>query len=250
VLPLLLQAAVHHPLWNNGHRCYSRFFGWAYGDGALIPMYPQLTYLSWPYSAEVCWLLLLLAAAAHAIHVLLQLLTAGLAVFGKLVLLNSVGSKLLIGYDSWMPQAISIAFVCAALGFKTVDVLLDVLRAFHPIRRAKHPTASHFLRIAAAAEASLVKSWSETGRLWGHLQRGELSVSMLFSRFDWFCGLSPAVVAAEQQRAGWRFLACCVGAWWLAAACSGGVAGGPAASAAAAAAVIAGCGIVLWRLEG
>jgi hypothetical protein len=256
------QAAVHHPLWNNGRRCYSRFFGWAYGDGALVDMYPQLTYLSWPCSAEVCWSLLLAAAAAAALHVLMHLFAAALAAlpavlwpavgFGSPEVLQVSSAWLLVGCH-WLFKC-SAACLCFAFGFKAVDLVLDMLRAFHPVRTAKHPTESARLRLAAAAEASLIKTWSETGRLWGQLQRKEMCYSMLFSRFDWFCGLLPAVVAAEQQRAWWRFLACCVGGCcgcWLATAASAGVlASSIAYVAVTATMVVAGCSYMLWRLEG
>jgi hypothetical protein len=252
-----VQAAVHHPLWNDGRRCYSRFFGWAYGDGALIDMYPQLTYLSWPCSAEVCWPLLLLAAAAAALQMLMHLFAAALAFTPAVVPAMTVGPELLEVSRVWLLVGCSWLFqcstecLCSAVGFKAVDVVLDMLRAFHPIRTAKHPTATARLRVAAAAEASMIKTWSETGRLWGQLQRREMCYDVLFRRFDWFCGLSPAVVAGEQQRAWWRFLACSAGGgcgFWLAAAASAGAT--YTACVATIATMVVGCSCMLWRLEG
>ncbi|KAF6250336.1 hypothetical protein COO60DRAFT_894741 [Scenedesmus sp. NREL 46B-D3] len=249
------QAAVHHPLWNNGRRCYSRFFGWAYGDGALITMHPHLTYPCWPFSAEACWLLLLLAAAAAVLQALLRVLAAVVVMVSASA---PAGSELLLSGSSWLTTSCrwtfqcGVASVCAAVGFKAVDLMLDVARAFQPTRKAKHPTATPLLRVLAAAEASLIKTWSETGRLWGQLQRRELQLNTLLRRFDWFCGLSPAVVAAEKQRGGWRFLACCAGACmsWLAAAAAA-TSGGVGLSAMLVAALIAGCSCgMLWRLEG
>lgn len=75
-------------------------------------------------------------------------------------------------------------------------------------RTAKHPCSSWYLRAAAAAEASLIKTWSEVGRLCGLFARGELQTGVLCRHFDWFGGLSGQVVAAEQWRAGCRFLLC------------------------------------------
>lgn len=76
----------------------------------------------------------------------------------------------------------------------------------------KHPCSSWYLRAAAATEASLIKNWSEVGRLCGLAARGELRPGVLCRRFDWFGGLSEQVVAAEQRRAGWRFLLCAAAA--------------------------------------
>lgn len=74
----------------------------------------------------------------------------------------------------------------------------------------KHPCSTPLLRIAAAAEASLIKTWSECGRLWGLWKRGELMQGVVVCRrFDWFGGLCGPVVAAEQKWAAVRFGVCC-----------------------------------------
>lgn len=74
-------------------------------------------------------------------------------------------------------------------------------------RVARHPCSSRWLRAAASAEASLIKTWSECGRLWGLIRRGEMAQGFL-RRFDWFCGLDAGIVVGEQRWAAWRCLVC------------------------------------------
>lgn len=147
-----LQAAVHHPLRNNGSRCYSRFFGWAYGDGALIPMYLSLCYWAAPCSAEACCALLLPAAVAAAGSILLgaagqasRLLAAW---FGPVETTDSslaAGSSLpvvwvfvpgllgAVGAAAASLWRLGVVLTAAALAYKLVDVVLDVARASTPV---------------------------------------------------------------------------------------------------------------------
>lgn len=74
-------------------------------------------------------------------------------------------------------------------------------------------------------EASLIKTWSECGRLWGLMSRGELLQGTLCRRFDWFGGLCAEIVAAEQRSAVRRFLVCGAAAVAAAAAVACGLAG-------------------------
>lgn len=142
---LCYQAAVHHPLWSQGRRCYNRFFGWAAGDGALIAMYPQLCYYSFPCGAEACATLLLLAAASAGIACMLF----SICQFLQLVMwpgqLHALGWPPPYSADTRAARGVilpgclsllqySLALVSAAVGFKAVDLLLDLLRAFHPVR--------------------------------------------------------------------------------------------------------------------
>jgi hypothetical protein len=169
---MLLQAAVHHPLWNNGKRCYQRFFGWAVGDGALIAMYPQYCYLAFPNSAEVCCLLLLAAAAAvclaavlflhcmllslpGAVHYCLGFAASAIARYQGVVCspaaVQMVAGDALctndspaacwqrltldvphIWYVSWLGQCV-LHLLGAAAAYKATDLLLDVVRAYHPV---------------------------------------------------------------------------------------------------------------------
>jgi hypothetical protein len=151
---------VHHPLWNNGRRCYNRFFGWALGDGALIRMYPELCCWSAPNSAETCVALLLLAGAAAAAALALLLLStvlnstarllSSLLLTAQVPLLQSVGPSagVAVGFSSkplgtWAAVAATAAagsagvawrwvvvLLVAAVTFKLLDVALDVARAF------------------------------------------------------------------------------------------------------------------------
>jgi hypothetical protein len=157
-----------------------RFWGWAAGDGRLIQLWPQLSYRRAPTPAELC---LLLAALAPA--------------------------QLALGAAS--PGGV----VAGLLAMLAADLVLTVLRnCCLAARRAQHPCA-WWLRPLAAAEAWLVVTFSEAGRMVGHLRRG--SWGGLARSFDWFCGGQPAVVAEERRRAAAR-MACCLvalAAWML-----------------------------------
>lgn len=191
-------------------------------------MHPQLCYRSAPNSAEACGALLLLAVLAGAAAALATALAAPA--------------------DAWRTAGMVCCWVClaSAAAYKAADVLLDIARAFLPVscmpracaadaacrlvaaaaewrhgkqvlhvcrdaplqeRRIKHPCSSGWMRAAAATEASLIKSLSEAGRLWGLARRRELP-RQLCVRFDWFCGLSPEVVAGEKRWAALRFGVC------------------------------------------
>jgi hypothetical protein len=91
-------------------------------------------------------------------------------------------------------------------------------------RVAKHPCSSWWLRMAAASEASLIKTWSEFGRIWGHVIRGELGQGVVCRRFDWFGGLCAEVVVGEQRRSALRFMLCAVAAAAAGVAAFGAVA--------------------------
>lgn len=126
--PALMQASVHHPLWNGGRRCYNRFFGWAWGDGALILMYPHLTFLSAPNSAELCCALLLLSAATTAITLLLWSVVQA----SRLLDTSSFAS---VGLAAGVTWRASTALLAAALAYKAADLVLDVVRAFSAVGR-------------------------------------------------------------------------------------------------------------------
>lgn len=72
--------------------------------------------------------------------------------------------------------------------------------------------------MAAAFEASLIKTWSEFGRLCGNAARGELVMGVVCRHFDWFGGLSTKVVAGERWKGAVRFMACATAAAAAAAA--------------------------------
>jgi len=52
--------------------------------------------------------------------------------------------------------------------------------------------------------ATLVKMCSETGRIVGHLSRGQLHLGR---RFDWFCGMIPNIPGEEIKGSFLRLIA-------------------------------------------
>lgn len=76
-------AVVRHPWWRNGARDYSRFSGWARGDGRLVDLHPRFAYRRCPNLVEVLAAVLLGAAAWAAARglptVLVPVLTMVLA---------------------------------------------------------------------------------------------------------------------------------------------------------------------------
>jgi hypothetical protein len=111
------------------------------------------------------------------------------------------------------------------------------------VRTAKH-TCSCWLRAAAAVEASLIKSWSEVGRLWGLWLRGELLTGVC-RRFDWFCGLSQDVVQQEQLRGMIRFATCTI----ISAAAAIPFSNNPTTACQAMAVALCCSAWILWQLE-
>ncbi|KAG2127597.1 nucleotide-diphospho-sugar transferase [Suillus bovinus] len=62
-----------HPWWNDGQRSYRRFYMWSKGDGGLIKLYPNLTYLDHtPNSAE----LFLISTASAVLGAFIYLFTS------------------------------------------------------------------------------------------------------------------------------------------------------------------------------
>lgn len=77
-----------------------------------------------------------------------------------------------------------------AAGALAADFISDLLaNCLSPQRRRQHPCASGRLRALAAAEAWLIKAFSEGGRALGHLKRGQWRG--FYRAFDWFCGIDP-----------------------------------------------------------
>lgn len=86
-----------------------------------MAMYPQLCYYNWPNSAELLCMLLLLAGAAAAAALVLAATAA--APYAWRAPASASG----------MLQYCSVVCLTAAVGYKAVDLLLDVIRAFHPV---------------------------------------------------------------------------------------------------------------------
>ncbi|KAL6297980.1 glycosyltransferase family 2 protein [Sparassis latifolia] len=155
---------VTHPWWNDGSRSYWRFYMWSKGDGALIKLYPDLTYRDIPNSAE------LLSLSALVI-------LSGFSLWMSLLLLHGSASKsflLLLGLRMCIAVLLS-------------NILHDMYR--HLWRDANRAAAiktsiAGFAWIIAVIESSLIRIFSEFGRLVGLVERGQ--VELLGTRFDWF----------------------------------------------------------------
>jgi hypothetical protein len=142
---------------------------WAKGDGALIKMYPALTYIdAAPNSAE----LLLISAAT---------LLAG-ALLGRRGLIR-------LG-------------VCAVAAVILTNVMHDLYR--HLLRDAartrddpRYALSGPFW-MAAVAESAFIRMFSELGRTMGELERGEFM--QLGHRFEWFTYGAGAGPMDEEKR--------------------------------------------------
>ncbi|KAG2143095.1 glycosyltransferase family 2 protein [Suillus clintonianus] len=149
-----------HPWWNGGQRSYWRFYMWSKGDGGLIKLYPNLTYLDHsPNSAE----LFLISTALTILGAFTYLFTRSSVVFNVSV-------------------SLAIATVIA-------NIAHDVYRhLWRDTNRTKSLRSS--LRglgwVVAVAESALIRMASEGGRLIGLLERGE--ILLIGQRFDWFTG--------------------------------------------------------------
>ncbi|KIK36718.1 glycosyltransferase family 2 protein [Suillus luteus UH-Slu-Lm8-n1] len=149
-----------HPWWSNGQRSYWRFYMWSKGDGGLIKLYPNFTYLDHtPNSAE----LFLISTALTILGVFTYLFTRSSVVF-----LVSMG--------------LAIATVIA-------NIAHDMYRhLWRDMNRTKALRSS--LRgigwAVAVAESALIRMASEGGRLIGLFERGE--IMLIGHRFDWFTG--------------------------------------------------------------
>ncbi|KAI0316805.1 NAD-dependent epimerase/dehydratase [Amylostereum chailletii] len=147
-----------HPWWNSGRRSYWRFYMWSKGDGALVKLYPTLTYRdASPNSAELLCMaaILLTFGACHA-------LVSGnyTFVFGGVEL--------------------AIAIVLA-------NIAHDLYR--HLFRNADRTlvidTSVCGTRWAlAVVESTFIRMFSEAGRVVGLLEQGD--IKLLGRRFDWF----------------------------------------------------------------
>ncbi|KAG1888066.1 glycosyltransferase family 2 protein [Suillus subluteus] len=149
-----------HPWWSDGQRSYWRFYMWSKGDGGLIKLYPNLTYLDQsPNSAE----LLLISTASTVLGALMYLFTRSSIVF--------------------------IVSMSLAMATVIANIVHDMYRhLWRDTNRTEALRSS--LRgpgwAVAVAESALIRMASEGGRLIGLLERGE--IMLIGHRFDWFTG--------------------------------------------------------------
>ncbi|KAG1805302.1 glycosyltransferase family 2 protein [Suillus subaureus] len=149
-----------HPWWSDGQRSYWRFYMWSKGDGGLIKLYPNLTYLDHtPNSAE----LFLISTASTILGAFTYLFTRSSVVF--------------------------IVSMSLAMATVIANIVHDMYRhLWRDTNRTKALRSS--LRglgwAVAIAESALIRMASEGGRLIGLLERGE--IMLIGHRFDWFTG--------------------------------------------------------------
>lgn len=168
-----------HPWWNNGGRVYKRFWGWAFGDGALIKMYPEFTYRDFaPNTAETLLIAVTLALVTLPVTMIVDML---------------VIRRLLIIF------LITIPLIPVA------NIIFDVHHHMIVEPTACVPALRGYRRILAAAESSIIKMVNDWGRLEGHIRRKEWSC--FGRRFEWFTGRHGNVpMAHERRNSVYRFL--------------------------------------------
>lgn len=149
---------VTHPWWNAGKRSYRRFYMWSKGDGCLVKLYPDLSYIDHaPNSGE----LFLISCALACIGVLLFLLTG-------------------TTYPSVFALHLAATIV---VGNVVHDMYRHLCRDVHRAA-AINSTLAGPKWVVAVAESSLIRMVSEWGRVVGILEHGE--IRCLGHRFDWF----------------------------------------------------------------
>lgn len=160
-------ARVQHPWWGNGSRWsgYKQVYSWAYGDGHLQDVYPNLTYRAAPNAMELCALILptALLTALFNLHCARVLLTLSIAI---------------VAADAWE-------------GLETIS------------DNSKEPQCTGWKRQLAGLESSFIQHSLNLGRIHGHLSRGRFWASF-GRRFDWFGGYQPSIVKDEQHKAWWK----------------------------------------------
>jgi hypothetical protein len=171
------KAAAYHPLWNHGRPSFLRFAMWSVGDGALISMYRRYTYRAPPTAAELTWTLLFLQAFV-------------------------LGSRLCcFSSPTAVQRSLTLPFLLMAMAVVAAEMLMDLARnMLFQERLKRHPCNIWCLRAYASVYATVTKFLSDTGRIAGHLHRGQ--PHLVCTRFDWFCGLETALVREEQHN-GW-----------------------------------------------
>ena len=163
-----------HPWWNQGRRSYWRFYMWSKGDGGLIKLYPDLTYLDHtPNSAEML------------------LISIPLSIFGAF-------TSLFTNNPIMLNVAMSLAMATVF-----ANIVHDVYRhLWRDVDRTKAINSS--LNgpgwAIAVVESALIRMASEGGRVMGLLERGE--ILYLGRRFDWFTGRAGDGPMKEEMKNG------------------------------------------------
>lgn len=165
-------AVVEHPWWNKGKRNYWRFHKWSLGDSHLINAYPDLSYQDYvPNSAE-CFML-----------------SSLMFIFGSVTLSSTT-----------MILSIKIA-LCILVANVVHDIYRHVF--LHPERNDRLKVDSRIRRSSllwtiSIMESSLIRMFSELGRLRGIVERREWG--SIGKRFDWFVGRAPGDGPRKEER--------------------------------------------------
>ncbi|KAJ3926774.1 MAG: glycosyltransferase family 2 protein [Lentinula lateritia] len=148
------QVKVTHPWWKNGARSYWRFYMWSVGDGALVKLYPEHCYRVWvPNSAEMMLLW----------------------VFAGLIMMC---------LGEW-PRFALRGLLSTIFASVVHDCYRHLYRDVERCRKMDTNVTGIFW-VIAIIESSLIRMFSEMGRVKGMLTRKEFQ--LLGKRFDWFTG--------------------------------------------------------------
>lgn len=165
-------AIVEHPWWDNGKRSYWRFHKWSIGDGHLIDAYPDLSYQDYTPNSAECFL------------VTLSIFCFGIVTLSSTTILFSIKLNLCIF---------------------AANVIHDIYRHLflHPDRNVTLKIDSRIRRNSllwtiAIIESSLIRMFSELGRLRGIVERREWG--SIGKRFDWFVGRVPGDRPRKEER--------------------------------------------------
>jgi len=173
------QVKAVHPWWNNGKRSYYRFAAWAQGDGELIYMYPEYTFRDVaPNSAEI-----FVGSALIFCLVFPVALVTNQHTLIRLAVINFFAIPLII----------------------VANMFVDIYR--HTIESPNDyvPNLRGPRRFLAAAESSIVRFYSEYGRLTALLKKRKWDC--FAKRFDWFTyRFGDMTRNVERKQSGIRFL--------------------------------------------
>jgi nucleoside-diphosphate-sugar epimerase/glycosyltransferase involved in cell wall biosynthesis len=159
---------VTHPWWYGGKRSYKRFYMWAIGDGALVKIFSEHTYIDHaPNSAEQLLICTIVAIVA--------------------VLSNS---RRLFIFAGKLGGAVILS-----------NVIHDMYRHLWRNKDRTKGVDSTLVGtswLLAVVESTFVRIASEMGRTVGMLLRGEFM--LLGRRFDWFTGRAGNGPRNEERR--------------------------------------------------
>jgi len=153
------KAEVSHDFWPGGLPVLiPHFFNWAVGDGALFNSYREHTYRSFPNIVEFGLFFLLIRVA---------------------IIFTNVYSICTVPFE--------------VLSLLLVDTTVDMFNCLefnHRCEQLKPYTFPWYFYVGSHVMANFYVSVLESGRLYGHLRRGDFCKNTM-RRFDWHCGRLP-----------------------------------------------------------